>query len=64
MDAVNEIDHVKAALQSVRKDMDIHHKKWFDVVEKLCDKLGTEVSLPRKCEHQAHRSNTPASTPS
>ena len=64
VDAVNEIDHVKAALQSVRKDMDIHHKKWFDVVEKLCDKLGTEVSLSRKCGHQAHRSNTPASTPS
>ena len=62
--AVKEIDTVTATLQSVRDNIDTHHSQWFSTVEKMCEDVGTEPSLPRRCGRQIHRSNVPADTPS
>lgn len=45
--AVSEINAVKATLQDVRNNVDEHHGKWFAKVEELCAHVNTEPSLPR-----------------
>ena len=62
--AVSEIDNLMSALLDVRENVDTHHSMWFTEVEKKCEALGIQPSLPRLCGRQAHRSNTPAQTPS
>ena len=64
VEAVQEISSVKAALDSVRSNIDDHHNRWFQIVEKMCSDVGVEPSLPRRCSRQIHRSNVPADTPS
>ena len=44
--AVSEINSVKATLQDVRNNIDEHHCKWFAKVEELCATVNTEPSLP------------------
>ena len=51
-------------LAAVREDVATHHSVWFDKVERMCDAVGIEPSLPRICGRQRHRSNVPADTPS
>ena len=55
--AIKEIDTVIATLQNVRNNIDTYHSEWFSTVEKMCDAVGTEPSLPRRCGRQTHRSN-------
>jgi hypothetical protein len=62
--AVSEINSVKATLQDVRSYVDKHHDKWFADVEELCASMNTEPSLPRLCGRQRNRPNVPAQTPS
>ena len=58
--AVSEINSVKATLQDVRNNLEKHHDKWFAEVEELCAHLNTDPSLPRLCGRQRHRPNVPA----
>ena len=62
--AVSEINSVKATLQDVRNNVEEHHDKWFAEVEELCACVNTEPSLPRLCGRQRHRRNVPAQSPS
>ena len=62
--AVSEINHIKAALRDVRDKIDAHHGEWFSTVEQMCANVGIQPSLPRVCGRQQHRSNVPAQTPS
>ena len=62
--AIKEIDTVIATLLNVRNNIDTYHSEWFSTVEKMCDVVGTEPSLPRRCGRQTHRSNVPADSPS
>ena len=62
--AVSEIDNLMSVLLDVRENVETHHGTWFTEVEKKCEAVGTEPSLPRLCGRQSHRSNTPAQTPS
>ena len=62
--AVSEIDNLMSVLLDVRENVETHHSTWFTEVEKKCEAVGTEPSLPRLCGRQSHRSNTPAQTPS
>ena len=62
--AVSEINDVKATLQDVRNNIDKFHDEWFATVEKMCDSVHVVPSLPRLCGRQRHRANVPAQTPS
>lgn len=62
--AVSEINNVKATLQDVRNNVDEHHGRWFAEVEELCAHVNTEPFLPRLCGRQRHRPNVPAQSPS
>ena len=64
MQAVSEMNSVKATLQDVRNNVEEHHGKWFAEVEELCACVNTEPSLPRLCGRQRHRPNVPAQSPS
>lgn len=46
LQAVSEINHVKAALRNVRDNIDVHHGKWFSIVEQICADIGIQPSLP------------------
>ena len=61
--AVAEIDHLKTVLRDVREKVDVYHGKWFSKVEEMCECVGIQPSLPRRCGRQRHRSNVPAQTP-
>ena len=61
--AVSEIDHLKTVIQDLRDHIDEYHDKWYGEVERMCDTIGTQPSLPRLCQRQTHRSNTPAHSP-
>ncbi len=58
--AVAEINHVLTTLKDVRKNVAVHHPKWFAKVEQMCEDLSVEPTLPRRCARQQHRSNVPA----
>ncbi len=58
--AVAEINHVLTTLQDVRKNVAVHHSKWFAKVEQMCEDLSIQPALPRRCARQQHRSNVPA----
>ena len=58
--AVSEINHVKAVLRDVRDNIDMHHSEWFNRIEEMCADVGIQPSLPRVCGCQRHRSNIPA----
>ena len=62
--AVSEINTVKSTLQDLRNNVEKYHNEWFADVEKMCESIGVEPSLPRLCGRQRHRSNIPAQTPS
>ena len=62
--AVSEINNVKATLQDVRNNIEKYHDEWFADVESMCDSVGVELSLPRLCGRQRHRPNVPAQSPS
>ena len=62
--AVREIEAVITTLQDVRDNINKYHAEWYLTVEKLCEDVGTVPSIPRLCNRQIHRSNTPATTPS
>lgn len=64
VEAVSEIANVTAALKDVRKNMDMYHSGWFKDVEKLCQSVGLQPSVPRLCSRQRHRDNVPADSPS
>ena len=52
------------AINEVRKDIDTHHKEWFDVAVALGRKVkASEPELPRRCGSQTARSNVPGDTP-
>lgn len=52
------------AINEVRKDIDTHHKEWFDVAVALGRKVkASEPELPRRCGRQTARSNVPGDTP-
>ena len=63
VEAMSEINHVKTALRNIRENVDVHHGEWFAKVERMCDSVGIEPSLPRVCGRQHHRANVPAQTP-
>ena len=42
----------------------MHHSQWFNDVEKLCQSVGLQPSIPRLCSCQCHRDNFPAVSPS
>ena len=62
--AVGEINTVIATLQKVRDDIDTHHSTWFSTIEKMCENVGIQPSIPQRCSRQLHRDNVPATTPS
>ena len=64
IEAVKEINSVKAALQNARDKIDTYHCQCFDTVKEICNGIGMEASLPRRCGRQIYRSNVPADTPS
>ena len=51
-------------LKEVRENIDTKHKEWFDIAVALGDKVNASVpDLPRRCNRQTSRSNTPGDTP-
>ncbi len=62
MDAVDSIDTLRDALQSVRDSVDVYHRDWFGDVEEMCREVGTEPVIRRRCGKQRHCANTPAKT--
>ena len=64
VEAVSEIANVTATLKDVRRNIDMHHSQWFNDVEKLCQSVGLQPSIPRLCSRQCHRDNFPAVSPS
>lgn len=63
VEAVQEIDSLKQELATKREDVDSLHSEWFEEIEKLCESVNIEPSLPRLCGRQRHRDNVPAQTP-
>ena len=61
--AFSEISNVISVFRDLRKNVDVHHDKWFLEVEQLGMNVGIELSLPRLCRRQTHRSNIPSQTP-
>jgi hypothetical protein len=61
--AVKEIDSVISTVQNVRENIDTYHSEWFSTVEKMCEMVGIQPSLPRRCSRQTSRNNVPADTP-
>ncbi len=47
MEAVDSIDTLRDALQSVRDSVDVYHRGWFGDVEEMCREVGTEPVIPR-----------------
>ena len=64
VEAVQEISSVRAALHKARSNIDKHHRKWFQKIEKMYSDIDVEPCLPRICGRQTHHSNVPADTPS
>ena len=64
IEAVDHIDTLRNTLQSVRDNVDEHHRNWIRDVDKMCSEVGSELSIPRRCSKQRHRDNTPAQTAS
>ena len=62
--AVSEINTVISTLQDVRENIETYHSTWFTTVQKMCEDVGTDPSIPRRCGRQLYRSNHPATTPS
>ena len=62
--AVPEINCVKSTLLDIRNNINEYHDEWFADVEKMCDSVRVEPSLPRLCGRQRHRSNIRAQIPS
>ena len=60
IDAVKEIDNLIATLQNVRDNIDTYHSQWFRTIEEMCTGIGIQPSLPRRCNHQIHRSDVRA----
>lgn len=61
--AVSEINNILQVFKDLRENVDLNHDQWFAEVEQLGRSIGTELSLPRICGRQAHRSNVPSNTP-
>ena len=51
-----------SVLKDVSKNVDVHHNKWFVVVEQLSSNNGIELSLLSLCGRQTHRSNITSQT--
>ena len=60
--AVEEINNVITTLNNVRGDIITHHSEWFSEVEEMGSAVNAQLSLPRRCGRQQHRSNVPADT--
>ena len=60
VEAVAEVKHVITALEELRENVVVHHRKWFAKVEQLCDSVGVQAALPRLCARQRNRANVPA----
>ena len=63
VEVVTEVDNLKDILSNVREN-DVYHDQWFGEVDKMCDSIRVQSSLPRRCGRQCHRSNIPAQDPS
>ena len=65
VEAEAEIDNVRAALLSVRDDVDAHHSLRFHATKKNSARewMDVEPSLPGICGYQRHCNNLPANTP-
>ena len=62
--AYNEVKTVETAITEVRRDIDTHHKAWFDEAVALGRKVNaSEPEIPRRCGRQTARSNVPGDTP-
>lgn len=57
--AVSEINHVKATLLDVRDNINKYHEEQFAIVTNMCDSVHVQPSLSRLCGHQRHRANVP-----
>ena len=44
--AVSEVNTVKAALHDVRDNIEVHHSEWFSKVEQVCAGVSIQPSLP------------------
>lgn len=53
-DIVQAVSEVNNTLWTLREDVDKFHSKCFAEVQRMCDDIGAEPSLPRR---QRHRSN-------
>ena len=62
--AVREVDNLKDVLSDVRRNVDVYHGQWFAGVEKMCDSVGIQPSLPSLCARQSHHCNVPSQNPS
>ena len=60
--AYNEVDNVKSALREIR-NVDTHHRTWYDIAITLGDTVNTPPSIPRRCARQMSRCNVPGDTP-
>lgn len=63
VEAVSEINTCMSVFEDLRNNVDMYHDVWFGEVDKLAIAVGTELSLPRLCGRQTHRSNIPSQTP-
>ena len=62
--AVSVVNNIISILRALREDVDKFDSKCFAEVQRMCDNVGVEPSLPRLCGRQCHRSNVPAQSPS
>ena len=62
--AIKEVDTLKRTISNIRDDVETYHGQFFEEMEKMCQCVGTQPSLPCRCGRQTHRSNVPAQSPS
>ena len=63
VEAVSGLNVLCDSLQSVREDVDTHHRRWISEIQDICKDAGVEFCIPRLCRRQQHRDNIPAETP-
>lgn len=62
--AVQEIGNLVRLLSEMRENVDSIHMEWFQEVDKMCQSVQVEITLPRLCSRQRNRENIPAQSPS
>ena len=57
MKAYKDIEHVRTTVETIREDVDVQHKQWFNAASELAEQMDIDIKKPRTCGRQKHREN-------